>query len=100
MLADWLILENNEKATLYINLPYFIMQSNTVFFADLDMKNNNIESFQLTSRQFGSLYGLQIVSRQKSGGLVPDIRLISKMISEIPSGTMSSYLRKSNDEMR
>ena len=64
------------------------------------MKNSNIESFQLTSRQFGSLYGLQIVSRQKFGGSVPDIRLISKMISEIPSGTMSSYLRKSNDEMR
>ena len=74
-------------------MPYFIMQSNTVFFADLDMKNNNIESFQLTSRQFGSLYGLQIVSRQKSGGLVPDIRLISKMISEIPSGTYEQLLK-------
>ena len=81
-------------------MPYFIMQSNTVFFADLDMKNNNIESFQLTSRQLGSLYGLQIVSRQKFGGAVPNIGLIFKMISEIPSGTMISYFRKSNDEKR
>ena len=64
------------------------------------MKNSNIESFQLTSRQFGSFYGLQIGPRQKSGGLVPDTRLISNMISEIPSGTMSSYIRKSNDKMR
>ena len=46
MLAEWLILENNEKAALYINMPCSIMQSNTVFFADLNMKNNNIESFQ------------------------------------------------------